>query len=82
LLDAIKSDDFTFLGSLASEEEKSHPVNDVERIAFTTALDSVIWSNKEDPGYFAKLVFPKCFELSGIALILTSKFGGLKFEEK
>jgi hypothetical protein len=80
LINAIKNDDFSFLGSLTSEE--NHPSNEIERVAFTTALDSIIWSSKDEPGYFARIIFPKCFELAGIALRLTSKFGGIKIEEK
>jgi hypothetical protein len=60
----------------------NHPSNEIERVAFTTALDSIIWSSKDEPGYFARIKFPKCFELTGIALRLTSKFGGIKIEEK
>jgi hypothetical protein len=80
LVNAIKNDDFSFLGSLTSEV--NHPSNEIERLAFTTALDSIIWSSKDEPGYFARIKFPNCFELAGIALRLTSKFGGIKIEEK
>jgi hypothetical protein len=45
-------------------------------------LDSIIWSSKDEPGYFARVKFPQCFELAGIALRLTSIFGGIKIEEK
>lgn len=80
LIAAIKTDDFSFLGSLTSDV--NYPTNEFERVAFTTALDSIIWSSKDEPGYFASINFPKCFELAGIALRLTSKFGGIKIEEK
>ena len=51
-------------------------------MAFTNALDSILWANKEDPNYFKSMVFPKCFGLSDKACRLTSKFGGFSIEEK
>jgi hypothetical protein len=68
------------LGSLLND--KNAPHNEIEQIAFTTALDSIIWSNKDEPRYFDIIDFPKCFELAEMAVKLTSKFGGYSIEEK
>ena len=77
---ALERSDFTFLGQLIENPE--YPKNEIERIAYTNALDSILWSNKDEPNYFKDIKFPKCFELSDQASKLTSKFGGLSIEEK
>ena len=76
MLKALSRDDFSFLAGM------THPSCEIERMAFTNALDSIIWSQKDDSAALSELKFPRFFELSGLALRLTSKFGGLKYEEK
>ena len=81
LVQAIASDDFTFLGLTTPEIESKHPKNEIERQAFITALDSVLWSTtSEDVSSYSTLKaikFPKVFQLSEKALQLTNKFNGL-----
>lgn len=79
-ISALERNDFSFLGKLI--DSPNHPSNEIERLAFTNALDSIIWSNKDEPNYFKNIKFPKCFELSEKACKLTSRFGGLTIEEK
>ena len=77
---ALERNDFSYLGKLILDP--NYPQKEVERIAYTNALDSILWSNKDEPNYFKDIKFPKCFELSEQACKLTSKFGGLSIEEK
>ena len=72
LVSVIERNDFTFLCGLLNNQER-HPENDIEYLAFTTALDSIIWSLNTQSLNLSEIVFPKCFALSHMALRLTHK---------